>query len=266
MAYWLSVFNSLAIPTHLGDRGSMDIAAGAVAAPLISLPGGRVFDPLGDDTAYRPSAQITATVLLVSSTPATLLSDFQAWQAKVGTVGDLTRTDYLGNNQQLKARLLSASVTRNTSNINFVPMTLVFQVVTFPWEGTSNVLAPTHATVSGTPVATTITNNGNVTQRRRIQISFTPSFATMTSVTIQNTTTGHQFTYTGTVTPGNSVMIDTADRSVLNNGVADYAHFTPSGSFEDWFAVAPGANSVNYNATFAGTAIIPIIGFSDAWG
>lgn len=270
MAYWLTSFASTTIPVNLGDRGSMDVAAGVADAPLISLPGGRVFDPLGSTTAYRPSATFVARVMIVSDTPATIKSVLDSWQALIGTVGTLVRTaDSGGSTHQLTARLMSATVLgRTVEGSRIVRMMLTFQAVSFPWQtAPSTLLFGTNATVSTTHYTQAYTNGGNIGQFN-CQFIVTPTGgATMTSVTILNSNSGYQISYTGSVASGKQLAIDTATTTVTNDGVADYANFVPPTTSERWMLIPAGNSTFTYYATFSGGGNIHFqITAGDAWG
>lgn len=267
MAYWLTAWNGLTIPTNLGDRGSMDIAAGVADAPMIQLPGGRVFDPLGSTTGYRPSAQFTARVLIVSDVPTTIKTVLDTWQAKIGAVGTLTRTpDNAATAQTISARLLSASVNRTLMGAKIVPLTLVFQAIALPWQSGGGTANLTKATISASNFTSTVTNAGNVTQRT-VQISATPAAGTTMTHFQISSATAPLLQWTGSVAATKILLIDTSAREVFNDGVAAYSGLTPPTTSEDWFAIAAGANLLTYQATWSGgTGVNVSVGFADAWG
>lgn len=242
----------------------MDIAAGTADSPLVMLPGGRVFDPNGSTKTYRPTAQFSARVLLVGSA-ATRQTNFNAWQAKIGKVGTLTRTGDSSGTHIITARLLSASINRLVANYQVNPMTLVFQAVSFPWEGpTTFVVFPTSMTVSTNVYNYTMTNGGNA-DFKKVTFALAPVGGSMTLLHLDNATTGSSLSYNGTVLATKTLAIDTGARTVKNDGVNSYAYFTAPTTFEDWFYLQPGANQLNYYATFAGTSVTISVSFKDAW-
>lgn len=268
MPYWLTSFNGVNLPTNLGDRGSMDVAAGVVDAPLVQLPGGRVFDPLGSTTAYRPSALFVARVMIVSNTPSTIKTVLDSWQALIGTVGTLTRTpDSGGTAHTLTARLMSATVLNRTlEGPRIARMVLTFQAVSFPWQSGGATFPLTKITASATNFFFTVTNAGNVNQRN-IQISVTPAAGTtMTNFQILDAISP-VLSWTGSVVATKILLINTSSRQVFNDGAAAYSGLTAPTTSEDWFALAAGAQTVTYQATYSGgTGVDVSLGFSDAWG
>ena len=68
-------------------------------------------------------------------------------------------------------------------------------------------------------------------------------------ITIRNLSIGRQFTYTGTVLVGTSVIIDTANFTVMNNGVSDLTNWTG-----DWVWLDPSVPGGNNSIQFEGTA------------
>jgi hypothetical protein len=260
VSYTLTSFDGLTITAR-----DADIAAGVADAPLVQLPGGRAFDPLGSGLAYRPSALFTAHALLVSDVAATRQSLMDAWQAKVGKVGTLTRTGDGGTAETVTARLLSASGHRTVNNIRTLLVPLVFQAVNLPWRGSLSGAFSTNLSISTHLYSYGQSQNGNVNQPSSIH-TFTVGTGTMTSLTMTNTTTGHSFVFTGTVTTGHVLVIDTGKRSVLNNGVGAYAFLTPSSTKEDWLILQPGVNAIDLTAVFTGDIVTWVPSFYDAWG
>lgn len=66
-------------------------------------------------------------------------------------------------------------------------------------------------------------------------------------ITVRNLSTGRQFTYIGTVIPGQAVVIDTAKFTVLNNGINDLTHW--SGDFVWLDPSIAGGNSLQFEGT-----------------
>lgn len=64
-------------------------------------------------------------------------------------------------------------------------------------------------------------------------------------ITVRNLTIGRQFTYTGTVIPGQALIVDTANFTVENNGVNDLTHWSG-----DFLWLDPSAtNSIQFEGT-----------------
>lgn len=268
MAYWLTAFGGVNVPTNLGNQGSMDVATGTPDAPLIQLPGGRVFDPLGSGAAFVPSAQYIAHVMVVSDVKATIKGVVDAWQALRGTVGTLTRTPDDGSTAQtITARLIKADVVnRRPEGPKIVRMDLVFQAIKLPWASGGATYNLTKATASVTNFTTTVTNAGNVTQRI-LQLSATPAAATTMTHFQISSPIAPLLQWSGSVAATKILLIDTAKRQVFNDGAVAYSGLTVPTNSEDWFAIAAGGNLLTYQATYAGgTGVNVSVGFADAWG
>ncbi len=105
--------------------------------------------------------------------------------------------------------------------------------------------------LASSPVTFTVTPNGNVFSRPIIKI--TAGGSAITSLTIENLTTGQVMSYIGTIASGQSLVIDTEALTVLNNGTDDIANIT--GDTE--LVLLPGENQIKItSAATGGTARI----------
>lgn len=66
-------------------------------------------------------------------------------------------------------------------------------------------------------------------------------------ITIRNISTGRQFTYTGTILPGQALVVDSANFTVENNGISDLTHWT--GDFIWLDPSVDGGNSIQFEGT-----------------
>lgn len=97
-------------------------------------------------------------------------------------------------------------------------------------------------TISSSPTTFTVTNNGSVVLRPDIR--FVAGGSDITSCTLENLTTGQTFTFTATVTAGNTLQINCAEAYVLNNAVDSLQYFTG-----DFLYLNPGANQIKFTGS-----------------
>lgn len=109
----------------------------------------------------------------------------------------------------------------------------------------------TKQSLSSSPITFTVTTNGTAITRPVITI--TAGGSNITSVTIENLTTGQLMSYSGTILAGNSLVIDCTALTVLNNNVDDFAHISNDTEVD----LLPGANQFRItSAATGGTARI----------
>lgn len=98
--------------------------------------------------------------------------------------------------------------------------------------------------ISSSPTTWTITNNGSAYTKPRI--SFVAGGSDITTCTIENLTTGQLWSFTGTVTAGNTLIVDFEDGTLTNNGVD-----SPQYSVGDYpqFRLDPGDNQIKFTGS-----------------
>jgi phage-related protein len=89
-------------------------------------------------------------------------------------------------------------------------------------------------------------------------ISLTNSSSAITSLTIENLTTGQKVSYSGTLSTSDVLKIDTENLTVENDGVNDLGNVTN----EIGVQLAPGGNEIRVTGMAAGTAIVD---FRNRW-
>ena len=102
-----------------------------------------------------------------------------------------------------------------------------------------------NAALSGT-TSFTVTNGGTAVSRPVITV--TNDSSNITSVIIENLTTGQKVSYAGTLVTGNDLVIDTDALTVENNGTGDLANVTNEIGIVLW----PGANEFKITGVVAG--------------
>lgn len=100
--------------------------------------------------------------------------------------------------------------------------------------------------LSASPTSATVTTIG--TMYTMPILKFTAAGSNITSLVLQNLTTGDTFSYAGTVVVGNDLIIDMDACTVQNNGADDIANFSG-----DFMRLLPGANALNFTGTTGGT-------------
>ena len=90
-------------------------------------------------------------------------------------------------------------------------------------------------TLSGT-TSFTVTTGGSAVSRPRIAV--TNSSSSITSLIIENLTTGQKFSYSGTIVTATDLVLESEDLTVKNDGVDDLANVTN----EVGFVLVPGDN------------------------
>ncbi len=98
-------------------------------------------------------------------------------------------------------------------------------------------------TITASPTSFSITNNGNSIISPIIRII--AGGTDVTSVTLKNLTNGHVFSYTGTITAGDTLIMDTIQETIKNNGVSDLANFSNG----DFLKLLPGTNQLKYTGS-----------------
>jgi hypothetical protein len=137
---------------------------------------------------------------------------------------------------------------------------LLFEADPEPWSGTTGY---TVVTLSGAVKTATITNDGNAVVRE-ITVTVHPATSAITTITLENLTTGHvsKIKYTGTVAATQALVIDCAARSVENNSTSAYTGISllAGHAVTEWLRLAPGSNSIRITTT--GGAATSTVGFA----
>lgn len=110
-------------------------------------------------------------------------------------------------------------------------------------------------------VGYTIANAGNAATRVKVTLTKLGSGAVVNDAKLQNTTTGEEFQYLGTINSTKALVVnnrvDDADQSVENDGTDDIANFEG-----DFITLNPGNNTI----IFTGTAGVQVtLEYREAW-
>ena len=102
-------------------------------------------------------------------------------------------------------------------------------------------------TISSDPTTFTTTVNGNAFSRPIITI--TNNGSNITSIVVENITTGRSFSYSGTLQTSQNLVIDTEEVTLENNGTGDLAN--ASGVISE-FILYPGGNEIKVTGVVNG--------------
>ncbi len=266
------------------------LGQGNSAGALLDLPGGGAYDAYGTDQAPEDVLEVSSTFEIIETTASAVQTQYDLIRALRGNVGKLwARMPYL-TDRWVTARLARMRMERRREYIYYQPLELAWQIAQPGWNGqahgagwilddgevfddglyldmggayvvtlTNGALATTNATIA---------NNGN---------------RTVTDVTITVTAVGDQITsvrfacspcdwsYSGTIAAGTSLVVDCGAKSVLNDGTDDYANFQlnpqPSGvqASANWCEFAPGNNAVTMTTSSNAATNTVTFSFWDGW-
>ena len=262
---WLYQFDSLTID----NRGGSDtLSAGEVSSSLLRLPGDNAFDWRGADRGYRIGQRLPAQGYLVAASEAALLTDYNAWQARIGERATLSRIDHLGNVQTITARLMKAPVSREPHQILHLPLDLEFELVEPYWRGTLNTVT---TVLDVSPKNFNITNAGNHPVRN-VLIGIKAKSVAITWLALLLRPHGAPawetwINFDGTIGATKELWIVTSQLSVLNDGANAYKDFQLNSQHQhdDWVVLAPGVNNVSLTRTGGAADSELLIQWRDGW-
>jgi hypothetical protein len=251
MTAYLEQFGSTVLPPALPKS---DAGTGGSTLQLTPLPWGGQFDGLGSGVAPMPGDKLAYKSRLIGTSTSSLDGLYKAYRLLRGTRAKLYRRNGDTTQHWCWARLIEVKATWDYEHIVHIDLNFEFQMLSPCWYSVTThdyssgvaVAEPDDLTTilaeSGETTTLHITQTGDIDQPAAIFAVTATGYASM--VTINNTTTGYSFTYSATINPGDTLVIDTGAMSVQNNGVDDYAHFTPPANHEEWMHIAPGANTL----------------------
>jgi hypothetical protein len=267
VSYKIYQFGTMVLPNYNADQ---DIGLEA-PSKYAALPWGGAFDYLGGEKARpggyklnKPCTLLSEVVTTFQAAKEELQSEYNALKVLVGSEDKLYRLRFAdGVMEWAWARLEGIKGTRKSGDILTLSFTLEFYIESPCWYSTTmhaydwhivgiapaDTLLTTLAESKGAAVKY-IDNTSNIDQPAAL---FTlTAISTVTSVIINNTTTGYSFSYTGTLAAGDTLVIDTGAMSVKKNGVDAYSLFVPPANHEEWMHIAPGENKLTINITGGG--------------
>jgi hypothetical protein len=97
-----------------------------------------------------------------------------------------------------------------------------------------------------------LTSTGNLPSTR-VVFTITSGTGTITDAIITNVTTGHVLMWTGTLGPGEALVINAGNERVRVDGVLDWSGLTEPPDKERWFEIVPGDNAMTVDLTDSAT-------------
>jgi len=180
------------------------------------------------------------------------------------------------------ARCIGVNVPATVYNRSHQPIDIEFLIETtwrgYAYGGTVNYSAgylfgnglyyssSNATTLTGSPQTLTAVNNGNYWVDDA-GITITAGDAALTYVKV-GVTSYSEFEYTGSITAGNSLIVDCGKRFVRANGVDAYESFqlTSSHAIAGWMKLLPSeSTSVVVTYTGGGTGSTAVLTYSEAW-
>lgn len=212
---------------------------------LVSAAGNQLVDHLGNP-------------VVVSSGRTYLREQLDALRGMVGKRDQLwRRRDEDGAMQWRTARLLSVETKQDTEHwaAEVAEATATFETAQGTWRGESAVTDTTGLNTNITK-GQTVAVLGNAPVEDAV-ITLTAS-GTVTSFRVRNTAMGVDWTWTGSLTPGQALVVDCGAMTVRAAGVDAYGGFVLNAGHTaaGWLPLAVGDNSLLLLANAAATCVI----------
>jgi uncharacterized protein YaiE (UPF0345 family) len=258
--YFYTTFGALTLPTAAPTQ---DVGAGSVDAPVISLPGGGVYDPYGNEIIPRKGQKVTVQGAFTGANVAAREALAVAAYPLLGTRGTLSRVpDATARTETIQARLIDLSFSRTADHNRHWPYSFTFLLLERCWSGAAE--SPSVA-LDASPKNLACPNAGNVRVTNPV-VTITAQTSTITSVTVAVTGVS-SWTYTGGIAAGESLVVDCGALTVENNGSDDYAHFAlgAAHAIDDWLRIEPGGTTIRVTKTGGGATSTVALSYKDGW-
>jgi hypothetical protein len=257
MGFWITKFDTTVLSTKAPMQ---EIGLGAAALGLQSLPGGGVHDPWGADTApVQLPYTLACSHIITAASAAAMATAYYAIRALHGKRAWLYRTPDGGTayRDRVLARLESIGVSREVQNGLNLPVELVFSIEGSPWQGADGTVTTVLDGGAGhTHILCANDGNARVTA---VVITITALVAPITSLTI---TVGAitSIKWADSLAIGESLVIDCGAKTIRNDGVDAYEHFTLEAgqTVDDWIRLEAGNNTVEITMV-GGDATSPVV-------
>jgi hypothetical protein len=282
MTYKLEKFGTTNLPIY---RPTTPIGTGGSNAPVLDLPGGGVWDPLGSEDARRKSTTIRYKGALVESTATALDTAYKAWEALRGTADILYRRRADTTMEWCQARLVQVDGSRGAENLLHQDFSLTWQMISDSWyshihdggwlldagyyldAGLYLDSADFTFTLDASPKSCTVTNGGNVLVENCVITVTCGVTAAITALTIERAVGGvtqEKWAWAGTIATSKALVIDVGTWSVLNDGVDAFAITLDATHKSDvWLKLLPGANTITVTLTGGSTNSTILFTFAD---
>lgn len=281
--YRITEFGSTSLPQA---QSSYTAGTAPTVSSIVSTVDG-VFDLVGTDLAL-PKLPYTLqySCLAYASSQSTLRSTLDALRALRGKKQKLYRQT-LGTSpadQWAWARLKQVAFDHTYKHGLTIaqPIVMEFEVLSY-WHGEPSSAwllddgyymddglyldegTTTAFTLDSSPKDCVVANSGNILATE-VQLSVLAGSADITALTISMGGI-YNWTYSGTISAGEELLIDCRAFTVLNNGDDDYANFSLNSGHLSyfWLALEPGNNTVTVTKTGGSTDSVLTFVFYDAW-
>lgn len=172
--------------------------------------------------------------------------------------GDVQYKDLFVKNDRFVRCILGQSLNSEfDSALRFIPMDFSFYAKDPYYLGIN--WNRTRTTVDSSPKTATVTVNGTAYSRPVIKV--TAGSADITALTIENLTTGEVFSFSGTITSGEILEVDTDNVTVKNDGVESIEDFTGDALMR----ITPGDNEFKFTVTGGSTDSVIDVDWVDRW-
>jgi len=261
--YHLHRFGTYELPDRMP---SSDISTGAYVTDPFNLSDGGAYDPLGTEESVTQSYNLSKTAIFYFATEAARRTFEEGLRALVGTRDKLYREWDNGDLEWVTARFKRISGSRELENRRHLEVDMEFEVYSYYWHGAFDGIWTFDAgfffdsgltfdpdgntfTLDASPKDVTIDGDGNAIVKD-VLITLTAGSLDITAFDLESDTGAH-FSWSGTLTAGDSLAIDTGALTVLNNGVDGYANFTLESdhALNEWFRVVTGDNVITVTIT-----------------
>lgn len=281
MSYRITQFGSVTLP-ELDPED--DVSTFEARNSVVTLPDGW-FDARGAERARRNPLPLTVRRSLISEptdieTAADVSrTEYNALRVLVGTRAKLYRTwsDEADTVEWTYARLLRVGGRADRKdNRGMAELELAFQIISQTWysEDAYTLSVGGFNIAHGGPFTVTNTGNTNVTEASLIVYAgsgiVTPG--PITYFRLWNTTTGHDFSWTGVIEAGGGLEFDFGAQTVGNvpyggssPGVDAYSGLVRPSDQERWMEFAPGDNLMEAYFTGEDDLTHVDIGFYPPW-
>lgn len=224
--------------------------------------GGTVFDVFRGRQTPHGAASWRIVAQMVGNNIAEIDANHDALMRLDGTVQTVYRKRFLtGQEHDAQARVRVTGGRRDWYHYTHEPVIVEFTLLgRGQWYGITHT---TTATASSSPTTVYLPNVGNDAYNDAV-ITITAAGGNITALTLA--IGDADYDYGGTVTSGQSLVIDAGALTVLNNGSSDVANWTAGGAnaTRHWLPIAAGGDTLTITYT-GGSGHAVSVSHRDAW-
>lgn len=277
MTYRLVKFGTVDLPLAAPQ---FDAGTAGSQARYVQTATGQAFDAHGTDQApAQYPYELPLRCEVIATSLVTMRNTIAQLRQLRGKRQQLWRALNDDTQQWAYARLLRVPQMHEWNNVYHQPIDLQFMVET-PWYGTaaevsgagggidydglSTVGAEEDASIAdgGSFTVTLPTYSADVTD---LTLTLTAGSLDITAFTLTNTTLSMALAFTGTITAGDSLIVDTGAWSVTNGGADAWADLTPPATEQSWLRLTAGANVFTIAMTGGSTDSTLVLAYYETW-